>query len=163
MTKKTIAIQRLFKAPLADVWDLWTTKDGIESWWGPGGFKVTVRAIDLRPGGVLLYAMTARGAEQIAFMKREGMPTTTEARITYTEIVPQRRLVYSHLVDFVPNVKPYDVTTMVELQAQAGGVRMVLTIDAMHDEIWTQRAQMGWESEVDKLGALLAARKTAAS
>ncbi len=75
---------------------------GSNSWWGPGGFAVTVRKIDLRPGGTLLYAMTATGAEQIAFMKREGMPVTTEARVTYTEIVPQRRLVYTHLVDFVP-------------------------------------------------------------
>lgn len=158
MTKRTIAIERLYKAPIADVWDLWTTKEGIESWWGPGGFAVTVRKIDLRPGGTLLYAMTATGPEQIAFMKREGMPVTTEARVTYTEIVPQRRLVYTHLVDFVPDVKSYDVTTMVELHPQADAVRMVLTFDAMHDDQWTQRAKMGWESEVDKLGAVLDAR-----
>ena len=26
-----------FKATLEEVWELWTTKDGIESWWGPEG------------------------------------------------------------------------------------------------------------------------------
>lgn len=157
MTKRTITIERLYKAPIADVWDLWTTKEGIESWWGPGGFAVKVRKIDLRPGGTLLYAMTATGLEQIAFMKREGMPLTTEARITYTEIVPQRRLAYTHLVDFVPDIESYDVTTVVELHPGPNAVRMVLTFDAMHNEQWTQRAKMGWESEVDKLGAVLEA------
>ena len=36
-----------------------TTKDGIESWWGPGGFTVKVRKLDLRSGGELHYAMIA--------------------------------------------------------------------------------------------------------
>jgi uncharacterized protein YndB with AHSA1/START domain len=140
------------------VWDLWTTKDGIESWWGPGGFVVKVRKLDLRPGGELLYAMTAIDPPQVAFMKKAGMPLTTEARITYTDIVPLRRLSYIHLADFIPGVEPYDVATEVELRPTAGGVRMILTFDAMHNDEWTKRAVMGWESELGKLGALIAAR-----
>ncbi len=35
------------------------------------------------------------------------------------------------------------------------GVRMVLTFDAMHADEWTQRAVMGWESELDKLATVL--------
>jgi hypothetical protein len=35
---------------------------------------------------------------------------------------------------------------------------MVLTFDAMHDEEWTRRATMGWESELSKLEALFGAR-----
>src|SRR3954463_6593578 len=106
---KRITLERTFDAPLADVWDLWTTKDGIESWWGPDGFSVKVHKLDLRPGGELLYAMTANAPEQIAFMKNAGMALTTEAHITYTEIVPRRRLAYVHLADFIPGVKPYDI------------------------------------------------------
>jgi hypothetical protein len=34
-------------------------------------------------------------------------------------------------------------------------VRVVLTIDAMHDEHWTKMAVMGWESELGKLAKLL--------
>jgi hypothetical protein len=34
---------------------------------------------------------------------------------------------------------------------------MVLTFDAMHDEVWTQRAAMGWENELGKLERALAA------
>jgi hypothetical protein len=32
----------------------------------------------------------------------------------------------------------------------------------MHDETWTQRAVMGWEMELGKLGRLLAARASEA-
>src|SRR5438552_14247637 len=39
-----------------------------------------------------------------------------------------------------------------------GGVRMVLTLDAMHDEHWTKLAVMGWESELGKLAKLVRAR-----
>jgi hypothetical protein len=34
-------------------------------------------------------------------------------------------------------------------------VKLVLTLDAMHDEHWTQMAVMGWESELGRLAAVL--------
>jgi len=155
MTKKRITIERTFDAPIEDVWELWTTKEGIESWWGPDGFVVTVRKIDLRPGGDMEYAMTAVGGDQIAFMKKSGMPLSADHRLTYVEIVHHVRLVYSHQVDFIPSVEPYDAGTMVEFHPSASGVRLVLTIDAMHDENWTKMAVMGWESELAKLAKVL--------
>jgi uncharacterized protein YndB with AHSA1/START domain len=137
------------------VWDLWTTREGIESWWGPDGFSVTVRKIDLRPGGELLYAMTANAPDQIEFLKKAGMPVTTVSRLTYTEIDPPRRLAYSQTADFIPGVEPYEVPTTVELETTPQGVRLVLTFTAMHDERWTNLAVMGWESELGKLAKLL--------
>ena len=155
MTKKRITLERTFDAPLADVWELWTTKEGIESWWGPSGFMVKVRKIDLRPGGDLDYAMIAVGEGEIAFMKKAGLPVSVEHRITFTEITPAKRLVYTQRADFIPGVDPYDVGTMVEFHPSGQGVRMVLTIDAMHDEHWTNMAVMGWESELGKLAKVL--------
>jgi uncharacterized protein YndB with AHSA1/START domain len=157
-TRNRIRLERQYRADLQDVWDLWTTKDGIESWWGPGGFAVTVRKLDLRPGGQLLYAMTAIDPPQIEFLKKAGMPLTQEARITFTEVEPLCRLAYIHLADFIPGVDPYDVATVVELQSSADGVRMTLTFDAMHNDEWTKLASMGWESELEKLSAVLAGR-----
>lgn len=153
--RKRITLERIYRADARDVWDLWTTKAGIESWWGPGGFMVTVRKLDLRPGGELQYAMTAVDPPQVEFMKKAGMPLTQELRITFTEVVPRRRLTYVHLADFIPGVEPYDVATVVELHETAEGVRMVLTFDAMHSDEWTKRAVMGWESELGKLAAVV--------
>ena len=158
MTTEQITLERTYEGSPEDVWSLWTTKDGIESWWGPEGFTVEVRSLDLRPGGELLYGMTATAPPQIEFMRNAGMPLTTEARIRFTEIEPPRRLAYESLADFIPGVEPYWVGTVVELEPVAGGVRLTLLVDAMHDEEWTQRAVAGWDSELGKLERLLAAR-----
>lgn len=155
--RRRISMERTYRASVEDVWDLWTTAEGIESWWGPEGFEVKVRKLDLRPGGELEYDMIATGPEQMAFMKQAGMPLAQRARATYTEVAPRRRLAYDHLADFIPGVEPYVVAHLVELHPVAQGVRMVLTFDAMHDEVWTQRAAMGWENELGKLERALAA------
>jgi uncharacterized protein YndB with AHSA1/START domain len=153
---RRITIERTYKAAIKDVWDLWTTKNGFESWWGPDGFKAKVLKLDLRPNGELVYAMTAVAPAQIEFMKRAGMPLSVEARITYTEVVPRKRLAYTNLADFIPGVEPYNVATVVEFHLDGASVRMVLTIDAMHSEEWTQRSVMGWESQLGKLARILA-------
>jgi len=158
---KRITLERTWKATAEEVWALWTTKDGIEAWWGPEGFRVEVRSIDLRPSGLLHYAMIAAAPETIAFMKREGTPTATECHLTYTEVAPLRRLAWLHSTDFIPGVTPYDVASEVELHPAPGGVRQVLVLDAMHDETWTGRAVAGWEMELGKLGRLLEARRGA--
>jgi len=157
--RRKIALERTFDAPVEEIWALWTTKDGVESWWGPEGFGVTVHALDLRPGGEMRYAMRATGAPQIEAMKRAGMPLVTQAKLTYREILPHRRLTTHHAIDFVPGVAAYDVETLVELHAVRAGIRMVVTIEAMHDAHWTEMAVRGWESQLDKGVQLLAARR----
>lgn len=152
------SIKRDYVGSIEEVWALWTTKSGIESWWGPEGFAVAVTSLDLRPGGQLIYLMTAEAPEQIAFMKAAGMPLTSECKVTYTEVSPMSRLAYKTLADFVPGVAPYEVGTVVELKQVADQVQLVITFDAMHDDVWTQRARAGHESQLRKLDALVSAR-----
>jgi len=154
-----ISIERTFRASIEEVWELWTTKQGIESWWGPDGFMVKVDKLDVQRGGELAYAMTATAPEQIEFLKKAGMPLTQRARITYTEVVPLKRLAFTQMADFIPNVKPYEMAMTVDFGTTPEGVRMVLTLDAMHDEQWTKLAVMGWESELGKLAKLLSDRR----
>ena len=153
-----IVIERRYTASIEDVWELWTTKEGIESWWGPDGFSVKVHELDLRAGGEMRYAMTAIDAAQVQFMKRAGMPLTTEAKLTYSAIVPGKSIAYTHRADFIPGIEPYDVENKVEFFAEGGNVRMVLTLDPMHSDEWTQRAAMGMESQLGKLGRVIASR-----
>lgn len=158
MSDRPIVLERRYSAPVEEVWELWTTPAGIESWWGPGGFHVEVRTLDLRPGGKLRYAMIAAGAEQVAFMKNAGMPLVSELEVTYVSVDPPSRLRYTHRADFIPGVDPYDVDTLVELEAAGADTLLRLSIDPMHDDEWTERARMGWESELEKLAALIAGR-----
>lgn len=150
------SIERSYSASIDQAWALWTTKAGIESWWGPEGFEVTVTSLDLRPGGELVYLMTATAPEQVAFMKAAGMPVSTEAKVIYSEVSPPVQLAYKTLADFVPDVAPYEVATLVEFHATANGVKLTITFDAMHDDVWTERARAGHESQLRKLDSLLA-------
>jgi uncharacterized protein YndB with AHSA1/START domain len=99
--------------------------------------------------------MAATAPDQIEFLKKAGMPLTTESLVRYTDVVPLERLAFTQMADFIPGVKPYEVATTVEFEIIPEGVRLVLTIDAMHDEHWTKLAVMGWEQELDNLGRML--------
>jgi len=153
-----IVIERTYVGSIEDVWELWTTKEGIESWWGPGGFSVKVHDLDLRAGEEMCYAMTAIEPAQVEFMKQAGMPLTTESKLTYTEVVLGKSIAYTFRADFIPGVEPYDVGNKVELVEQGERVRMVLTLDPMHSDEWTQRAVMGMESQLGKLAKVIAGR-----
>src|SRR5262249_33091215 len=94
--------RRYENAQVQDLWELWTTKEGFESWWGPEGFRVAVHKLDLRSGGELVYDMIASGPDQIEFMKKANMPLSHTTRARFGEIVPLRQLELVHVVDFVP-------------------------------------------------------------
>ena len=52
-------LERTYEASPEEIWELWTTASGIESWWPPDGFTADVQTLDLRPGGELVYSFTA--------------------------------------------------------------------------------------------------------
>jgi uncharacterized protein YndB with AHSA1/START domain len=157
--RKQITMERTWPYPLDDVWELWTTKEGIESWWGPDGFRTRVLRLELRVGGALEYSFTAVGEPQIAFLEKAGQPLVSTVRAKYTELEAMRLAVWANLTDFIPNVEPYEVETRLLLAKTADGVQMTLKFDVMHDEHWTQLAKMGWENELSKLQRQLEARR----
>jgi uncharacterized protein YndB with AHSA1/START domain len=154
-----LTLERTFQANIDEVWELWTTKEGIESWWGPEGFSVAVSDLNLRPGGHLAYTMSAIAPKMIDYMKKAGMPASNQHSLRFTEVDPPRRLAYLEKVDFIPDVATYEVETVVELSQVPDGVRMLLTFESMHDDRWTQLAVMGREGELKRLADLLKARQ----
>ena len=60
---KVITGTRTFDAPRVLVFSAWTKPEHLAQWWGPDGFAVEVRTLDLRPGGELRYTMTATANE----------------------------------------------------------------------------------------------------
>jgi uncharacterized protein YndB with AHSA1/START domain len=152
-------IERTYDATAEEVWELWTTRDGIESWWAPDGFEVKVETLDLRPGGELVYTMTATGPEQVGFMQEAGLPLATRSRKTFTELDWPTRIAYTSLIDFVPGVEPYDHLTIVDLEDATGGVNVTMTVEPLHDEEWTYRLLAGRGNELDNLAKALAAHR----
>ena len=157
MSEKTFTIVRTLKGTPEKVWRMWTTKEGLEKWWGPQGFASVVSHLDVRVGGRFEIVMTAMVPEIVAHLKASGMGPSSTVKGDYTEVVTNARLAYTNAVDFVRGLAPYTTTTRVELSADpAGGVRMAVTNDAMHDEHWTKMATAGWEQQLGKLERELA-------
>jgi uncharacterized protein YndB with AHSA1/START domain len=154
-----IRLERRYEAAVEDLWYLWTTKEGFESWWGPQGFRVEVHKLDLRVGGDLIYDMIAAEPEHIEYLKKMNMPPSHRTRGKFLAIVPMQRLEIGHLIDFIPGVKPYENNTVVEFFPEGSSVRMVIASDRHMDDEWTQRATQGWESQLTKLPAVLAAHR----
>jgi uncharacterized protein YndB with AHSA1/START domain len=149
--KATMTVERTYRARVSDLWELWTTKEGFESWWGPEGFRVDVHALEPRVGGLLHYDMIADAPEQIAAMKQMGQPVSHETRGTFVEIQPQERLAITHVIDFIAGVAPYDSTMVIEFIPSGDRVRMVVTLAAMHNDEFTRMSVMGFTSQLTKL------------
>ncbi|MGY2875650.1 uncharacterized protein YndB with AHSA1/START domain [Marmoricola sp. URHA0025 HA25] len=154
-TDTQLVLRRSYPASPERIWALWTTPEGIASWWAPEGFRTSVDALDLHPGGVLVYTMRATGREQIAFMEQAGMPLSTTSRKEFTEIEEPTRLAYTSLIDFVPDHEPYQHLTVVTLDRTAAGTDVMMEIEPLHDEVWTARIQAGRANELDNLGQVL--------
>jgi len=158
-SQRKITLERVYRATVEELWELWTSKEGLESWWGPEGFATTVRRLELRPGGKFEYEMTATGQEQVEAMKRANLPLTSRAHGTYGEVTPRRRLAYRTVADFIPDVKPYEVGAVIDFHIVPLGVRLTVTEDLMHNEEWTKMSEMGMSSSLDRLGKVLEGRK----
>jgi len=155
---RSVRFERTYEAPIEDLWDLWTTKEGFESWWGPVGFRVDVHHIDPKVGGTLSYDMIAVGDEQVAAMKAAGMPLSHGTHGTFVQVDLHRCLTLRHVIDFIDGVEPYDNDMRVEFSEQGSSVQMTITVDAHKDAHWTEQAKLGMESQLTKLPAVLAAR-----
>jgi uncharacterized protein YndB with AHSA1/START domain len=155
-----ITIERTYEVDVEDLWALWTTKEGFESWWGPKGFRVEVHAIELRVGGTLFYDMIAEGSDEIALMQRAGMPLSHETRATFVEVQAPTRLEIRHIIDFVPGLPPYENNMLLELLPEGKNVRMRVTIDRHSTDEWTERAVAGFASQLTKVPDALAARRS---
>ena len=151
MSKENVVIERSYRASLAELWDLWTTKEGFESWWGPEGFRVEVHTLEARVGGTLHYDMIADAPEAIEAMKKMGQPLSHSTRGRFTELRRHERLAITHLIDFLDGVTPYESTIFVDFFHAAETARMVVTLEAMHSEEFTKMSVQGFTSQLTKL------------
>lgn len=136
---------------MRELWDLWTTKEGFESWWGPDGFRAEVHLIEARVGGVLSYDMIAATPAMVEVLAAMGRPASHPTHSRFTELVPERRLVITNTIDFLPGVEPYENTIGVELVELGQATRMVVTLSPLHDAEFSRMQAEGMSSQLGKL------------
>lgn len=83
--ERDIVATRVFDAPRALVFEMWTDPRHIARWWGPNGFTNTIHEMDVRPGGAWRFVM--HGPDGVDY-KNE---------IHYVEVARPERLVYDHV------------------------------------------------------------------
>jgi uncharacterized protein YndB with AHSA1/START domain len=82
---REIVVTRVFDAPRALVFKLWTDPKHLAHWWGPNGFTITNYEMDVRPGGVWRFVM--HGPNGVDYQNK----------VVYREVIEPERLVYSHV------------------------------------------------------------------
>jgi uncharacterized protein YndB with AHSA1/START domain len=150
--------ERTYDAPPELIWELWTTAAGLGEWFAPDGFESRVTDIELWPGGQLRYTMTATSPEQVAFMRDTGNPLSVSVTKTFTEVEPPARLAYRSLIDFVPGHEPYEHLTTIDIEPAGDRTTVVMTLDPLHDETWTQQHRAHRVNELDNLEAAIGRR-----
>ncbi len=124
-----ITIQAHVKAPIAAVWQAWTTPDDIVQWNNASDDWHTPYArADIREGGTFLSRMEARDGS--AGFDFEG---------TYTRVVPHQA------IDYVMSDGRRAETTFTP---ERGGVTIRTTFDA-ETEHSAEMQQQGWQAILD--------------
>lgn len=74
---------RLLDAPRELVWEVWTNPEHVREWWGPDGFSLTTRSMNLAPGKTWEFIM-------------HGPSRDWANKIEYTEVIKPSLLSYKH-------------------------------------------------------------------
>ncbi len=146
-----VVFERTYRATAQELWELWTTKDGFESWWGPEGFRSEIAKLEARLGGALEYDMIAATPETQAAMKQMGMPASTRSRGRFSAWQPHTRLALTHMIDFFKDVGPFENTIDVELAQSGATCRMKVTLQPMATQQLSQMQAQGMASQMTKL------------
>ena len=159
---KPFEITRVFDAPRDKVWKAWTETERLKQWWGPKGFKVHTCKVDLRPGGVFLYGMTAPDGKDMW------------GKFTYREIVPPERMVLiNSFSDEAGGVTrhpmaptwPLEMLSTFTFEDEPGGKTKVTIRWSPHNASEEERKtfeagrdsmRQGWGGTMDQLAAYLA-------
>jgi uncharacterized protein YndB with AHSA1/START domain len=76
-------VTRVFDAPRALVFEVWTVPEHLACWFGPRAATIVVRELDARPGGALHFGHRLSGGVELW------------ARGIFQEVVPPERLVFT--------------------------------------------------------------------
>ena len=123
-----ITVEKIVRAPLARVWQAYTTPDDIVQWNAASDdWHTTTARVDLRAGGEFSSRMEAKdGSMGFDFAG------------TYTNVVPEKLIEYAF----------GDRTAKVEFTAVPGGVTVRVTFDAETTHSVEQQ-QGGWQAILD--------------
>lgn len=152
---KPFVITRTFDAPIDRVWRAWTEPERMAQWWGPRGATTTMKAFELRPGGVW-HCM----------LQMPGQPPMW-GKYVFREVTPNHRLVFVvAFADEAGNLRkhpmspdwPLEILSTVEFAGAGGKTSVTVTwrpINATEVERKTfadgaESMRGGWTGTLDR-------------
>ena len=108
---KEITYTRILNAPRELVWKVWTEPDHIKEWFGPDGFSITNKSMDVRAGASWIFTMHGFGKD---------FPN----KITFVEVVKPERLVYRHTGEIDTHPVGFQVIVTFEKMGRATRITM---------------------------------------
>jgi len=147
MSEHTIVIERELDAPRELVWQVWTDPDEVTKWWGPEHFTTPREKIDfdLKPGGVCRITMVGPEGEEYPSDGHFGV------------VEPPERLSFGEEITEHPMIESGE-TTIEFVDLGTGRTKVVVTSRMVASAEMPEMATVGWNSQLDKLVALLAER-----
>jgi glutathione S-transferase len=145
MTPLSLTFNRIFDAPAEKLYDIFTSKEAIQSWFGPEGFSIPRADIDARTGGKYRYEMhSPAGAVYMVVGE-------------FRELVPHEKIAFTWAWLANGELGP---ETLVTLHFAERGERTELTLDhaGFASEDVRDSHQGGWTSSLESLAHMLAGK-----
>jgi uncharacterized protein YndB with AHSA1/START domain len=138
-----LVIRRVFDAPRALMFKLWTEREHAVHWWGPKDFTVPHLETDVRPGG----------AWRACLRSPEGRDYWQHG--VFREIVAPERLVFSFIWDDEPD---HEMLVTVTFADHSGKTEMTFR-QAPFTSVESRDSHVeGWNECFDRLDAYIAQR-----
>ena len=137
--ENAMVLTRLLDAPASAVFAAWTTPKALARWWGPKNFTLPVAEVDFREGGKLRMVMRAPDGSEHGFHGQ------------YTEIVRDRRIAFTSVIDGIPG----EVLTLVTFDEEEGRTRLTVRQSVPQLKSAAEGQMQGWSETLEKLGAAL--------
>ena len=145
---REVTITRVFDAPRALVFSMWTDAKHLAAWWGPHGFDNPVCEVDPRPGGKILIHM--RGPDG-------GVHPMGG---TFHEVAPHERIVFTSFVDLPDGTRVVESHNTVRFEEQGRRTRVILHANAGGFTEFAKNMlagmEAGWATSLDKLAGVAA-------
>tara|TARA_R110002124_G_scaffold128542_6_gene289496 strand:- start:3310 stop:3813 length:504 start_codon:yes stop_codon:yes gene_type:complete len=149
---REIVISRVIDAPRDLVYSAWTDPEQIQTWFGPEGFAIETKEIDLAAGGVWRFDMVAPDG------------TRFDNRMVFLRMEAPSLLEVEHGSDVDDN--PGRFRMLLTLDEQSNG-KTVLTLRQMHPSKEQRQNKLGFGAveyggqTLDKLARHVAGRRAA--
>ncbi|HYC72899.1 MAG TPA: SRPBCC family protein [Opitutaceae bacterium] len=161
LRSRAFVIEREVGAPRDLVWKAWTERERLMAWFGPKGFVMNEARLELQPGGLFHYRMTAPDGAVLW------------GRFMFREIVPPTRLVWTNSFSDLQggvvrppfaDTWPREILNVVTLGERAGRTLVTVTslpFDATDEERGTfdqhhESMRQGWGGTLEQLESHLA-------